>query len=561
MYNLLFGGAAGDGIETTSGLLEKILMRSGYYVFSMRDFMSRVRGGHNFSLLRYGAEPVEAHRDTLDGLVVFNEESYDLHVDKLGKDGFVLCDEKLALQNEAPDKVIRLDIEGLAKRAGNPKTIGSVCIGALLQLFGISTEIVNDVLRENLKPKIIDANIEAVRLGYEAVEARFTSSPNAEKPNVMMVTGAEAMAMGALAGGMRFYSAYPMSPSTTLLEFFTGTVKEFGLCVEQAEDEIAAVNMALGASYAGVRAMTGTSGGGFSLMVEALGFAGIAEIPIVMVDVQRPGPATGLPTRTEQSDLQFVLSASQGEFPRMVTAVRSHEDAFYKTARAFRLAEKYQMPVILLSDQYLADSGMTTPVLNGRKAAENAAPAYKQADAQEGDYLRYKLTDDGISPLRFPGQGQALVRVDSDEHDERGVITESAAVRTAMVNKRAAKLEALRAELEEPAYFGAENPHVVLVGFGSTQGALAEAVGILNEAGPHFGALCFGDVYPLPTAKLAELAGTAKALVNVEQNATGQLAKLIRQETGITCAHSILKYDGRQISVDEIVAAVQKLQH
>ncbi|HRX09389.1 MAG TPA: 2-oxoacid:acceptor oxidoreductase subunit alpha, partial [Candidatus Limiplasma sp.] len=364
------------------------------------------------------------------------------------------------------------------------------------------------------------------------------------------------MALGALAGGLRFYSAYPMSPSTTLLNFFTAHAEEFSLVVEQAEDEIAAINMALGASFAGAQAMVGTSGGGFALMVEALGLAGIAELPVVIVDVQRPGPATGLPTRTEQSDLLFTCFASQGEFPRMVIAVRNHADAFYQTARAMQLAHKYQIPVLVLSDQYLADSAATVEPFDVKKAASSVKPLEQEA-VDPADYLRYKITDSGISPMLVPGKTEALVRSDSDEHTEDGTITESAEVRVQMVDKRARKLDLLAEELLEPEYVGSKEPEVLLIGFGTTHNAIAEAVSVLNKRGVSIGALSFGDIYPLPTKELKRYWSKAKAVYSVEQNATAQLARLVRMETGLSVDQSVLKYDGRQLSVDDIVHGLE----
>lgn len=556
MYNLLIGGAAGDGIETMAGVFEKILKEKGFFLFSMRDFMSRVRGGHNFALIRFGARPVAAHRDALDGLVVFNEESYALHREQLKPEGFVLCDSGINIEG---DHVIRLDLRGMARASGNPKTIGTVCIGALLKLFGLGVDGADKTLEKTLAEKIAQANLLALKLGYDAASERYTVGKPDGKP-AMLLTGAEAMSLGALAGGLRFYSAYPMSPSTTLLEYFTRHGAALHVAVEQAEDEIAAVNMALGASYAGARAMAGTSGGGFSLMVEALGFAGGAEIPVVLADIQRPGPSTGLPTRTEQSDLAFVISASQGEFPRMVIAVRDVADAFYQTARAFYLAEKYQMPVILLSEQYIADSAMTVEPLALEKALPYAERLLEREIDANVEYLRYRVTQSGVSPLRRPGQSDSPVRIDSDEHDERGVITERADVRRAQTDKRLRKLNLLKKELQQPVQIGEEEPEILLVGFGGVKNALAEATAYLNgQHGKKVGALCFGDVYPLPAEALIKAAEKASIIINVEQNATGQLARLIRAETGIVCGASVLKYDGRQMSVDDILARLDEI--
>ncbi len=557
MYNILIAGAAGDGIETAAGVFEKILLRSGSYVFSMRDFMSRVRGGHNFALIRFGENPVYAHRDQLDGLIVLNKESYDLHKKELKKNCFVIADSSLEIDNK---HLMKFDMSNMAKESGNKKTIGSICIGILLKLFGIPIDKAKDVFKEMMGSGILDANLKALKMGHDAAKCSIFYLPVKPPKNKILINGNDSMALGALAGGIRFYSAYPMSPSTGLLNFFTAQSESFRIGVEQAEDEIAAINMALGASYAGARAMTGTSGGGFSLMVEALGFSGIAEIPLVLADIQRPGPATGLPTRTEQSDLHFVISAAQGEFPRMVIAVRDHADAFYQTARAFYLAEKYQIPVILLSDQYLADSSVTMPELNHEKVMQYGHPLRGLEKGDDASYMRYKLTRGGISPFRIPGKTKSLVRIDSDEHDEQGVITESAAVRNTMQHKRMSKLLSLKKDLVEPEFYGDELFDILAVGFGSTSGAIKEAINIWNEtSGEKAAALLFGDVYPLPTKKLLKYAKDAKCIVNIEQNYTGQLARLIRQETLISCGKSILKYDGRQLSVDDILRGFKKI--
>ena len=552
--NICIGGAAGDGIETMAGILEKILQRTGFTVFSMRDFMSRIRGGHNFAQIRFEAGPVAAHTDALDVLVAYDQRSVDGHLERLKPDGLLLCDPELGVSDP---RLLPIPIRKLAKEAGSARTIGVVCIGVLMKRYGLPLATAEAVLAEALAPKLLEINLAAVRKGYESTE-QTQPLPTPQTGETLLVTGAEAMSMGALAGGLQFYSAYPMSPSTTLLNFFTAHAEEFKLVVEQAEDEIAAVNMALGASYAGARAMTGTSGGGFSLMVEGLGLAGIAELPVVIVDVQRPGPATGLPTRTEQSDLLFLCFASQGEFPRMVIAVRDHADAFYQTARALQLAKKYQIPVLVLSDQYLSDSAATIAPPDVHKAANSVKPL-APAKGAAGEYLRYAITESGVSPLRVPGKSEGLVRSDSDEHTEEGVITESAEVRVQMVDKRDRKLDGLKAELLEPAYTGAENPQTLLVGFGSTSGAIAEAVEVLKRQGVSVGALSFGDVYPLPQEKLRKYWKQARAVYSVEQNATAQLAKLIRMETGLTCTDSVLKYDGRQLSVDDIVKGLGAL--
>ncbi len=550
MYNILLGGAAGDGIETMSALFEKMLKQSGCHLFTIRDFMSRVRGGHNFTQIRFGNQPLHAHRDTLNGIFAIDTTTYQEHQSRLAYDGFILCDDSLPIDDF---RAIKCPLKKIATELGNPKVLNSVAAGALLKLFDIPLDHAAEIIKSSLRADLAEINLTAIERGYALLEANYRFAP-AETTDQLLLSGNTAIGLGAVAAGIRFYSAYPMSPSTSLLDFFNAQSSPMAIAVEQAEDEIAAINMAIGASYAGATAMTGTSGGGFSLMVEALGLAGIAEIPLVAVDVQRPGPATGFPTRTEQSDLKFVISASQGEFPRMVIALRDHRDCFYQTARSLALAKKYQLPVILLSDQYLADATTTIPILDEAKVVRFNEPVSK---IPELPYQRYALTENGISPLAIPGKSEALVRIDSDEHDSWGQITESAAVRNQMVTKRMKKLEGLKKELIEPEFWGDHHCQSLLIGFGSTSGAIKEAVDILNQDEKNYGALLFGDVYPLPTQRLRHFAAQVVEIINVEQNTTGQLASLLRQEALINCDYSILKYDGRQLSVDDILNGIK----
>lgn len=553
MYNILIGGAAGQGIETTASILQKFLKNAGYSVLTTRDFMSRVRGGHNFSLIRFGTEPVLSHSDELDLIIAFNEETAELHKNRLKPEGVILCDTKL---NISLPGLLRIGMAEIGSELGNPRVIGSVAVGAVLKLFGIEHNDSEAVLKEFVKSQYIEVNSIAILRGQELLTERFPYLKGHSGDN-MLISGTEAIGLGALAAGLRFYSAYPMSPSTGILEYLASKGEEAQVVVEQAEDEIAAINMAIGASFAGATAMTGTSGGGFCLMVEALGLSGIAEIPLVVVDAQRPGPATGLPTRTEQSDLKFVVSASQGEFPRMVIALRNHRDAFYQTARALRLAEKYQIPVILLTDQYLGDSSATVKPYD----LDSIEPVNLKntPDEKEGEYLRYRFTTEGISPRLIPGKTRNFVAADSDEHNERGLIIEDSETRIRMMDKRMGKLKLLEEELLEPEFIGTEDFDTLFLGWGSTYGPIAEAVQTLNQSGKgKYAALVFGDIYPLPKKHLTNMAPKAKTIINIEQNATGQLAQLIREQAGIRCQDAILKYDGRQISGEEIVKAILK---
>ena len=559
-YNLLIGGSAGQGIDTLGTLLEKVLQRCSYSIFSNKDYMSRIRGGHNFIQIRFSTKPVYCHKSTLDFLVAFDEITVKEHQDRLTEDGIIFADEDLRERiGEAHRKVIYLPVKKGAKEVGNPKVFTTVFLGALIRIYDLDLKIGKKVLGKYFKDEILEVNHKAILQGYEINMDHFSIAKPEEQEQRILVNANQGIALGAMAAGVSFYSAYPMTPSTSIMNFLASNQREAKIVVEQAEDEIAAINMAIGASYAGIRSMTGTSGGGFSLMTEALGLAGITETPLVVANVQRPGPATGFPTRTEQSDLSFILTASHGEIPRMITVIRNAEEAFYKTAKAFNLAEKYQVLVIILNDQYLADANQTINPYNFDKVAIE-----RNLDNGEGydvgEYKRYQFTEDGISPRIVPGmvKGQTVLS-DSDEHDENGNITESAEVRVKMVEKRMSKLSMLEKEVEEPWYMGSEEPETLLVGWGSTYGVLKEAVETLNHEGVSVGALSFGDLYPLPRKAFNEKRKYAKKTINVEQNYTGQLAKLIRQETGISFDESILKFDGRQIDLEEVIARVKEV--
>lgn len=553
-FNLLIGGAAGQGMETLSSNLSKILQRRGYHLFTLQDYMSRVRGGHNFFQIRFSENEVKTHRDDLDGIIALNQETVDLHIGRLNPDGFIIADEDVRSDDK---RLITIPAKKIAKELGNPKVQSSVILGALLKIYGMDVLHLEDILSKKFNEKVVNQNIEAFEKGHDLETARF-EEPETSKEPTMLVQANESIALGALAAGMKFYSAYPMTPATSIMSYLVKKSIPAKVVVEQAEDEIAAINMAIGASYAGVRAMTGTSGGGYSLMVEAVGMAGITETPLVIAEIQRPGPATGLPTRTEQSDLKFVINSSHGEFPKMVIALRHPEDAFYQTARAFNLADKYQIPIILLGDQYMADAVRTVTPFDLDKVTIERHLADEKIYRNGKEYKRYELTENGISPRLVPGKVEGtMVNSDSDEHDETGNITEASDVRINMVEKRAKKFELLKEELLEPDFMGEEDAEVLLLGWGSLHSQLSEAIDLLNAAGEKkFGALVFGDIWPLPEKLLRAYQAKAKVLVNVEQNYTGQLADLISEVTGIRVDHSVLKYDGRPLSATEIKSKV-----
>lgn len=554
-FNILIGGSAGQGLDTVSTFIEKSIKKAGLYTFSNKDYMSRVRGGHNFIQIRFGENLVYSHKNKLDLILALDENTIIYHKDRLKDDGIIIADKSIK-SNE--NKVLKLGLLDVAKSLGLSKAFTSVAAGVVLKYFSIDIKDTFNYFSNKLSEDIKNKNIEAVKLGYNLIRSKY-SLKGKDLSNHLLIDGNNAIALGALAGGLNFYSAYPMTPATSIMTYLAKRQVDTNIVVDQAEDEIAAINFAIGASYAGARAMTGSSGGGVSLMVEAFGLAGITETPVVVVDSQRPGPATGLPTRTEQSDLSFLLTAAQGEFPRAVISVRNAEDAFYKTVKALNLADKYQTLVILLTDQYLADSTVVIPKydLSKVKIESYVDDGNDLLDGEE--YKRYKITSNGISKRMIPGndKGQTVL-VDSDEHTEESHITEESEVRNAQMEKRMKKLNLLKEEMEEPELIGSEEFEVLLVGFGSTYGALKDAIEELNKKSKKVSALSFGDLYPLPEKNLRKYYSKAKKIINVEQNYLGQLGKLITQETGILMNGSILKYDGRQLNGEDILDALEK---
>jgi 2-oxoglutarate ferredoxin oxidoreductase subunit alpha len=375
----------------------------------------------------------------------------------------------------------------------------------------------------------------------------------------MLIGGTEAIALGAITSGVKFYAAYPMTPSTGIMNYISSRAGEFGIIVEQAEDEIAAINMALGASFGGVRAMTGTAGGGFALMVEGLSLAAMTETPVVIALGQRPAPATGLPTRTDQGDLQFALYTAHGEFPRVIFAPGTPEQAFYLTNKAFDIAEKYQVPVIILFDQYLSDSQWTFDGFDLGKTVYHDYRLRGQVFSNLPDYRRYAYTESGVSALGVPGDSRHVVVADSDEHDEEGHIIEDSETRKNMVDKRLfRKLPLIRKEIEPPLLYGSERPTIVLAGWGSSYGLMKEAVDAL--ARDHtIAMLHFSEIYPLPsTAKFnyLDILKNASLTICFENNATGQFARLMKSETGYVFNRLLNRFDGRPFILEELIGEI-----
>ncbi len=560
--NILIGGAAGQGMETIMNLLGKALVREGFGLIYTKDYMSRVRGGHNFSRLRIAPGNPWTTVESADLLVALNEETYHIHLDSLNPSGRVIYDPELFNLPEGENRGVPVEMKKLAEEAGGRVMANTVAVGALLVLLGLETPTVEELLKDTFAGKegVAEKNIKALKAGYDkaalSCSACFDLPPKNEDGKKLFIDGNQVLGMSALASGCRFLSAYPMTPSTGIMNYLAGKSPQYPVVVEQAEDEIAAINMALGASYAGVRAMTCTSGGGFSLMVEGVSLAGMTETPVVIVVAMRPGPATGLPTRTEQADLEFILHSGHGEFPRAVLSATSHEDAFYRLNKAFELADRYQTPIFFLSDQNYADTHRSVDPYDFSRLGYNRHLA--EEGSFEKPYKRYRVTENGISPRALPGQFEnEVVLVDSDEHDENGNIIEDAATRRAMVEKRMRKIRALADEMDEPDLYGDPHPAVLLIGWGSTYGVIREAVDTLTALGTKTAMLHFSDLWPLPQKRLSGLLAGVEKSYCIENNCGGQLSALIRRETGLSIGGSILKYDGRPFLPHEIVEEVQ----
>jgi 2-oxoglutarate ferredoxin oxidoreductase subunit alpha len=496
--------------------------------------------------------------------VALNRESIDLHRKELATAGAVIFDSEKITGISADGGLLGIPLEKLAKeKAGDKLMTNTVALGAALALVNYDRGILDSVLVEYFgKGKVADSNVAAARAGYEYVSAEYKGNFRQLKPisdaRRMLLTGNEAISLGAIAAGCRFMSAYPMTPVSSIMEYLAARSKDFNLVMVHAEDEIAAVNMAIGAAYAGVRAMTATSGSGFCLMVEGLGLAGITETPIVVIEGQRPGPAIGLPTRTEQGDLQFVLHAHHGDFPRAVLAPATIEDAFWLTVKAFNLAEKYQLPVIILTDQHLASSYATVDPFDLSKVTVDRGLLFSKEGAEASVYKRHKITPTGISPRAFPGLSQALVVTDADEHDEAGHLIEDAGMRTAQVQKRLRKLFHLKQEISSPRGYGPKKADTMLIGWGSTYAAIQEAVDMLRKEDASVNMLHLSELWPFPAEAVADALGRARNSYVIENNASGQLARLIRAETGGDVSGRILKFDGRPFTPAYIAEAVRK---
>jgi 2-oxoglutarate ferredoxin oxidoreductase subunit alpha len=568
-YTIKIGGEAGQGTQTMGDALARTFARSGYHVFTHQDYESRIRGGHNFYQIRFSEKPVSSSRSKIDILVAFDDQTIDRHGAELSESGHILCDYET--RRVRPEGLRSLDIPfaRLAVEQGGSRIVENiVATGAVLGMLGMDTGMLFSTIAEAFRDKGEDAvklNLKLAQTGYDYAKNRCStcsfSTVAPAKPH-MLISGVEALALGAVASGVKFYAAYPMTPATGVMNYIAGKADEFGIIVEQAEDEIAAINMALGASFGGVRAMTGTAGGGFALMVEGLSLAAMTETPVVIALGQRPGPATGFPTRTEQGDLQFALYTAHGEFPRIIFAPGSPEQAFHLTNKAFDLAEKYQVPAIVMFDQYLGDTQWTYTGFDTGRLVFRDYRLRDTAFASLKEYKRHAFTDSGVSQLGVPGHARHVVFTDSDEHNEDGHIVEDALTRNRMVDKRLfKKLPLIQEEISPPMLYGSGKPDVVIAGWGSSYGLMKDAVDVLSQK-KNIAMLHFSEICPLPlTSKLdyIKIMSEAKVSICLEQNATGQFARLIRAETGFAFTRQINRFDGRPYMLEELTGEIDAI--
>ena len=552
-------------MQTVGFILGKVLTRSGYHVFAIQDNESRIRGGHNFFQIRVSEKPVLSMTSSVNILIALNEDSLTMYQEELSEKAVIIFDSEQIKVKHRGRYAGGIPLESLAIEKGGDKIYSnSVALGATISILRGDFATLDNFLREffSHKKEMAEANSRSARAGYDYalkhLQHKFLTLIPQKPAQKMFISGHEAISLGALAAGCQFISAYPMSPATSILTYLAGKADEFDMVVEQVEDEIAAINMAIGASFSGVRAMTATSGGGFSLMVESLGLAGISETPLVVVNAQRPGPATGLPTRTEQGDLRFVLHASQGEFPRIILAPATARDAFYLTIKAFHLSDKYQVPVIILTDQYLAESFFTEEKFDLSSIEVNRFFLSKSKLKNQKSYLRYHFTETGVSP-RIPPSWEGIETIgDSHEHQEDGHITEDAQLRSKMVEKRYRKMEGIAKEMCPPLTIGSDKADLLIVGWGSTYGVIKEVTECLINEGISVRLLHLQEIWPFPREKVAEQIKNTTKWVVVENNYASQLASIIQEHTSLKPGGKILKYDGHPFLFEEILDAVKK---
>ncbi len=568
------GGQQGEGVESTDRIFSTALNRLGYYLYGYRHFSSRIKGGHTNNKIRISTKPIRAISDDLDILVAFDQETIDLNSHELRKGGVVVADAKFnpTLPEGIDARLFAVPITAIAEELGTSLFKNMVASGASWALLGLPLEVFNKAVEEEFGrkgPAIVEKNVEAVRRGAEFVLdlaggslKDFELEPSDGTPKLFMI-GNDAIGLGSVAGGCRFMSAYPITPASEIMEYLVKVLPKFGGMVIQTEDEIAAITMAIGANFGGVRTMTASSGPGLSLMTEALGLAGMTETPVVVVNTQRGGPSTGLPTKQEQSDINAMIYSTHGEIPKIVIAPSTVEECFYDMIEAFNLAEQYQCPVIVMTDLQLSLGKQTAEnldfskvVINRGKLASDELPALEEHKL----FKRYEFTEDGVSPRVIPGMKHGLHHVTGVEHDQEGRPSESPVNRKKMMDKRLKKLEGVR--ITNPIHIDAshEEPDLLIIGMNSIGGTIDEARARLTKDGVKTNHMTIRQLYPFPTELVASYVGKAKKVVVIENNATGQLADQVKLHVGhADKIKNFLKYDGTPFLPSEIHTGCKEL--
>ncbi len=573
---IAIGGAAGQGIATPGDILARIFVRRGLHLNAYNAYQSIVRGGHIFLTLRTSEAPVLSFGDKIDILIALNQDTMDRHLSLMKAGSAVLYNgDKIKPGTvEAGVQLCSFSVKELAPKVKGDLVQNTIALAAVLRLIGVDFKILEEILTLQFKRKgesVVAENVGVARAGYDYAAAHFAalpfSLPDTGKP-LGFFEGNQALAMGGAAAGVRFYCAYPMSPSSGVLHWMARHARQLGIMVRQVEDEIGVINMAIGASHAGCRVMCATSGGGFALMTEGLGAAAMMELPLVCIDVQRAGPATGVPTKTEQGDLWQVLGAGQGDYPRIIVTPTNIPDCFKTVPQLFNLVDKFQCPAVIITDLLLSE---------GRSSVDPAELDFNMAINRgeviglngsvppvNGGYNRYQLTDDGTSPRALPGTPGYQHVVATDEHDEDGVLISDEYTnphkRQAMHEKRMRKMDSMLSLLEAPKLFGPDDAQVTLLGWGSTEGVIREAMQKLAlEEGVAANNLQIKWIVPLHSQAITDVVAKSRKVIIVENNYSGQFARYLRSETGIVADGHIRKYDGEPFMPHHIVDGVKNI--
>ncbi len=564
------GGAAGDGIASVAETLAKAVARQGLYTYAYNSYQSVIRGGHVYMQINIGEKKVWDQGDLTNFLIALNLDTVKRHGKEVLPGGGVIYNKEKIKVDPATDLGKDVADYGIpsstiaAKFGKSPVMQNTVALGALSCLINFPMEAVAEILTSTFKKKgeeVVNANVGAAKAGYDYAKENFKPSTykwTLTKNKRMFMTGNQAIALGALTAGCKFYTAYPMTPASGVLHWLAPRGFKYGIVVKQCEDEIAAMNMAVGGGHAGARSMTATSGGGFSLMTEAVGLSAMLEAPVVVANVQRGGPSTGLPTKQEQGDLFQMLGASQGDFPKFIIAPYTVEDCFYSTMESFNLADIYQCPVILLSDLLLSEHHETVDDLDFNKIKiDRGEMVPVTATAEPNTYKRYKDTPSGISPRAIPGTAGHMYVAASDEHDEDGVVISDVFTdpvkRVTMMNKRMRKMETALKNLPKPAVIGDKNADITFVTWGSTYNVVRDAIQTLEKEGLKVNHLNIKYVWPFQAKEVGEILRSSKKTFIVEGNYTGQMERLIRQETGYSIHHHLRKYDGEPFGPEMVI--------